>query len=515
MNNKLFWIVSFVVVVYFLFLTYYNLWYQSMRIDEWFSSVWALLLEFNPKYIPQYLWFFFWENDFFARMFSPIFSLVTVLVLFFWSISFFKFEKVKYYYLWAAFILLLFCFSEWIIIRSRQARFYSLLMTIFVVSLYFLWNYYFWNNKKYYFFACLTILFWLIFHQFVRSLLVLLLIFPLYKYIFENKKLKDFKLEIVTFVSILIVRLLINYLFILQWSWWIPSPNDIWSLSTLYMKFYQTHLLSELWVIYIAFRTVLIYRIFKWQYKNVLFRWLIFIINVYVISSKWILLHTRYMLHLFPIIIMVWWFWIVYLVNYIFSYIEKIRNDETKNLHKYWLYFIVLILFYSLLNSFNFSITPKQNYFIDFTSPQPNFKQAYSFFSKQGLTWSVVSGFPHMCERYTDLNSEMHSDINCDMAIRVNLSWHPSRVSILESIQTEKYTWAKYINSFTWLNLENSYFVLDDLTLKSNISPSIVRTVLERCYMIYSDKKIYNDYNFIGIWTCDDKRLKDLKNTEE
>gem|GEM_PF-7117158 len=76
--------------------------------------------------------------------------------------------------------------------------------------------------------------------------------------------------------------------------------------------------------------------------------------------------HSRYMLHLYPIIIMVGTYFFYIIINSFFY--------EKNNIKKLLYIFLSMFLLFKIFTTYNFTIIPKKNYYIDSTSPQPNFK---------------------------------------------------------------------------------------------------------------------------------------------
>jgi len=497
--KKYFYILLFFVLFYAIFLRFYYLWFQSFWIDEGYSSIvsyFANLNNFIPKLptwiydFSQYFWTIFqvisfklfWLSDFSARFFSVILNILTwLIVLLFTSklINWQKWDKNNIIvYLTLLIVAILFYFSNWEIIWARQARFYSLLAFLFILITYLLFEVFILKNKKYFRYLMIFLPLWLIFHPFLWSLWVVFLIYFWYQ-LFEDKKID--KREIIWLFVWAFIFLIFKFIFFYFsnkiWIW--VHPVDIGNLSNWYIKYYNIHLIENLWIVYILFFIWMIILLYKIP-KIGLFFLLIWFINFYVITHKWIMFHTRYVFHLYSIIFIVSWYLIFSLIKSIFK----------KNKYIYgWLWIIILFL---LFFTYKFNFLPKKEYFIDFTSPQPNFKWAYK--SIENYSWNIISWFSHMCLWY---QKTLKWEFNCKYWLRVDLTWYPGNKEKLLKIMKDRYTWMKYYtwDSYTWF-----VFVLDDLSLRRNLNKNLIWKVLKNCKLIY---KSWKRYDFIWVWKCE------------
>lgn len=519
-KQDIFWLIIWIIFIYSTFLKFYGLGYQSFWIDEWYSTITAYFASIN-NFLPllgsdvvtfgQYFFVFFQGlflkifgyTDFVARLIPFIFSLLLSIVFFIFSREFFKWQGFAN--LWVALTFFLFSFSNWEIIWARQARFYTLLALLFLVGIYFLWKYFFQEKKNFFYLYWIVTFLGIVFHPFLWSLALVWIICFVFQFVsnqLSDKKLidniKNFVPQILTLVIVVAAYLIYSFViwFFGQW-WWVPNPNDLWELATYYIKFYNTHFLLELWVVYLLFFWLLAYWAFKWDIKNILFWWSVFFVNFYVITSQWIIMHSRYMFHLFPVIILLWWYTASYLIC---TWIDNIKYLLSKNnWFKSLGYGLALFfLLYLLITSFSFSLFPKKTYYIDFTSPQPNFKGAYNYLNKLWADYEVVSWFPHLCYWYNISNPWV-----CKYWLRVNLTWHPDNVQTLRESHKWNYTWIPYLEDFDSLDLSKTYFVLDNLTMKSAINRELIEYILSSCQLKYEDKGDWQKYNLITLWKCE------------
>lgn len=191
-----------------------------------------------------------------------------------------------------------------------------------------------------------------------------------------------------------------------------------------------------------------------------------FIMFIYALIIKWYLMHSRYALLIFPLMILV-------ACIFTFNLLSSIDNKYTK-------YSILIIILTSIACTAKFQAIPTEYYYFDYTSPQPNFKSAYQ--SIPSLQ-NVISGFPVLCDWY-------YSDRwHCINAIRVDLI-HDWKTKISQK-QEESYTKLPYLDSLDGLTPWKYYFVIDDFTNKSN---DINKTLFNQISKYW--KKIYESGNY-------------------
>jgi len=491
MKKNTFYIVLWIIISYWFFLRFHNLWFQSFWIDEWYSSIvsyFANLNWFIPK-LPSWIYDFsqylftlfqvisfkiFWVSDFSARFFSVIFNILTwwVLLLFVYKFlaNFLKEKNKNIVYFVIILLAILFFLSNWEIIWARQARFYSLLGLFFISIVYFMFEVFFLKNKKYFKYLILSLSFWLIYHPFIWSLLPIFLLFLVLE-IWNDKKLdKKYLYWILIWWVLFFLQKLFFYVFSKNINIWV-NPTDIWNLAKYYMMYYHNHLLENLWIVYLLFFISIIILLFK-KTKFGIFILLVWFINFYVITHKWIMFHTRYVFHLYPIILI--WF------SYIFYFFLK--NYKILN----WL--VVLIVLFLIAFTYKFNFLPNDEYFIDYTSPQPNFKQAY-----KNISWNIVSWFWQICVWY---KKTLNKKINCKYTLSVDLTWYPWRKKKLQKLKNDRYTWLEYFRN---KNISWFTFVLDDLTIRRALNKKMIDSIFKKCKLIY---KSWKKYNFIWVWQC-------------
>jgi hypothetical protein len=174
-------------------------------------------------------------------------------------------------------------------------------------------------------------------------------------------------------------------------------------------------------------------------------------------------MHSRYALLIFPIIILS-------ACVFMYDIIKLIWN-------KYVKWCILAILLTGGICTANFQFFPTDYYYFDYTSPQPDFKWAYESIPD----WqNVVSGFPTLCDWYYS------NRWTCTDAIRVDLI-HDWKNKILKQNE-ESYTKLSYISNLEELAVWSYYFVIDNLTEKSNnINKELYNQIFKYWERIYEN----------------------------
>ena len=204
----------------------------------------------------------------------------------------------------------------------------------------------------------------------------------------------------------------------------------------------------------------------KKSFREIFLFFIPFILFVYALVIKWYLLHTRYALLIYPLMILS-------ACVFMYDIIKLIGNKYAKAS-------ILVLILTSMFCTANLQILPSEYYYFDYTSPQPDFKWAYESIPDGQ---NVISGFPTMCDWY-------YSDRwTCINAIRVDLV-HDGKTKVTEKT-AESYTGIPYINNLGDLPVWNYYFVMDDLTNKSeNVNKTLFSQILTQW------KKIYESWSY-------------------
>ena len=440
-------IIFSIILLYCWFLLFYQLWYQSFWIDEWYSSYVAKYMSINWLYKSSYFIFewmqalFFklwWISDFWARFPSVIFQLISIVLMYFIPV---KFSKNRYLGLFSS---LMFWILYWELGWWRDARFYSLVQCMFLLWIFLIENWIESGNIKYLNFSILLTWVGAIFHPFLYCLWVILVL----AFISQYKKLWDRNLLFSKkYLSMRIVVLLWLIVTILCGNLYIPFNGSLtsglsWNMKKYYFIFYNKHLRSELGVIYVCWILWMLWFIVKRKIKEVIFLLVPFILFLYALIIKGYLMHSRYALLIFPLMIIS----TSILVFDVFNALKK----------KYQKSFFLLLVISIILWTAHFQYFPINAYYFDNTSPQPDFKSAYASIPDNSR---VISWFPTLCDWYYAYRW------TCSNAIRVDLVFDGK--TTIQTKKREKYTKIEYIDSLYELKPWIYYFVIDDLTSKS------------------------------------------------
>jgi hypothetical protein len=497
-----------IIFLYSIFIKFYYLWFQSFWIDEGFSSYVSLELfekwiffikwEYLLHNLSQILSFnIFWVSDFSARFFSVIFSLINSIFIYLISIKLFKNKKQ------AILSTLIFSFLTWEIIWSRQARFYSLLQLIFSINLYLnisIVKQYLKNNKKiiikrsflennYLNIFIILAYIWILFHPFLYSNIVIFVVSIFYflfvKITLLRKKMWPLAFKknniLIKYISTIIILLIISLIEIIKyysslWNIWISSSSRLPEhFIKSYINNYNFHLFWELWILYFFFIISLFILAIKRKILELIFLWFSFFFIFYIISQKWFLFHTRYVLILYPLIII----WASYSIYYFFNLF--------KNKYLKYIYFIIIFIF--ILFTAKFTFLPQKEYSIDHTSPQPNFKEAYNIVPDNS---KIISWFPMMCEWY------YWKKWKCLYHLPVDYVWSQKSIKATLARWKDNYTKIPYLLDLNQLkNWKKYYFIMDALSLHRIINKDILKNILKNWKIIFDNWKLYNNIKVI------------------
>ncbi len=468
-------------LLYWVYIRFYWLWIQSFWIDEWFSSYSSLQLSMNNLSFlkDQYLLHSIFQNisfnvfditDFSARFPSVLFSIINTFLIYIISISLFKDKRQ------AVLATILFSFLTWEIIWSRQARFYSLLQLLFSLNIFVTIKVAKSFSIKYLNIAIISIYIWILFHPFLYSNLILLGIILPYTIYKKSSLLKKKKF----YTSILLITFIMIFETI-RYSYFqetisISSTYDLpKNFIESYIQKYSEHLnywlgilplLSIIWMVILAY---------KKKITESVFLTFSYIFIFYIISHEWYLFHTRYLLILYPIILL------------LSSYTIFFIYDTIKN--KYFKYIFLATILMLILISANFTFIPKSSFYIDRTSPQPNFKEAY----KNIPNWKkIISWFPMLCQWYYSKKWE------CSYSLAINYFGDKSKNTELLLRWKDNLTNIRYLDSLVTLNNWNQYyFVIDNLTARWLITKNILNNLLKKWKIIYNNGDNYNNIQVI------------------
>jgi len=469
------------IVWYCSYLLLYKLWVQSFWIDEWYSTYVAKNMTLDWLYKSKYFLFewlqvlFFklwWFTDFWARFPSVVTHIWSILLMYFIPC---KLCKNKYVWLVSA---LIFWLLYWEIGRWRDARFYSLLQFLFLGWITLVIKRV--ETKKNFYLNSTIILtcLWVIFHPFLYSIWAILL----WVFILQYKKIWDFNsLFSKKFLSTRVLVVILWICAIIYGTlWWVLN----WSLTSWlarktkknYFNFYNSHLWSNLWIIYIIWLLWMVHFFVRKSFKEVMLFFVPLVLFAYALVIKGYLMHSRYALLIYPLIVLS-------ACIFIYDVINLIKN-------KYAKISILVLILTSAICTTNLQFLPSEYYYFDYTSPQPDFKWAYESIP----SWQkVISGFPTMCDWY-------YSDRwTCTNAIRVDLV-HDWKTENLLNRTGEKYTKTPYIDILDDIPDWTYYFVIDNLTQKSsNINKKLYDQIYQYWIPTFRSWNWYNNIVVIKI----------------
>ncbi len=468
------WVFLGLILVYFAFLLFYQLWYQSFRIDEWYSSYVAKYMSLEWFYKSKYFlseWLqalcfkFWWMNDFWARFPSVVIHLVSMLLMYLIPA---KLTKNKYIWMVSFLVFWLLYREQW---WARDARFYSLVQMMFLLWMYVILMWMEKGKSMYLNLAILITGLWVIFHPFLYCLWAILFWAFLYQYKkhWDRKSLFS-KKYLVTWI-IVIIWLVIAILF---WTLWGVVKGSLtnwlsWDAKKYYFVFYTKHLWWELGIILVTWVLWMLYFLVRKKRKEVIMFTIPFLLFVYALVIKGYLMHSRYALLMMPLLVLS----SVILIYYLYSFSKL----------KYVNIIIAIVILAATLFTTHYQFLPQNSYYFDYTSPQPDFKSAYAAIPD----WkNIVSGFPTLCDWYYSSRG------NCSNAIRVDLV-HDWKTKVKEK-QVEDYTKIAYIDNLSQLNPWTYYFVIDNLTNKSwSINKTLYKQITERWRVLFDSWESYNN----------------------
>lgn len=467
------------ILVYLAVILFYNLWVQSFWIDEGYSTYTSKDMILNWFYKNRYFLFNWLQalclkiwgfTDFWARFSSVITQIISIILMYLLSS---KLTKNKYVGLISAIIF-------WFLYRElawwREARFYSLLQCLFIWGLTSL-AYRTGSKKPLHLNSAIIIAgLGILFHPFMYCLCAVILFTVIQQY----KKAWDFKtlfskkyLSFRCVVGLWLIALTIYC--IKYWMLWKSLTGSLlWDKPLYFIKpyfvAYCQHIWTELWLLSVLWLLWIVRFLIKKKRREVVLLLCPFVLFVYALTVKWYMIHFRYALLIFPLLI-------ASATIFVFDVIKLIKNKTIKRI-------IVIILIIGVLATTRFQLLPKTFYALDFTSPQPDFKQAYASIPD----WeNVISGFPTLCEWY------YWDRWNCIRAIRVDLV-HDGDTEDLENSENESYTKIPYMKTLDDLDDGIYYFVIDNLTTKSNeINKKLYNQLKEYWTTRYESWKNYNN----------------------
>lgn len=506
MKKISFYFILILWVAYGIYLRWYELSTGSFWIDEWYSSLIAYFItqnNFLPKLaggmyeFSQYFFHLFqafsfsflWFSDFSARLPSFFLSLLFMVLYYIFSLHLTK--ENRYKNIVVLFLMFLFLFSTWQIIWSREARFYEMLALFYLIVTFFLYKYIQTKREIYVMIFFVFLLIGLVFHHFFLAFIPIALLLFSYDF-FSHKKMRPLLLLVGILFLYGGIQIFLKKISGAQVSIWSVFPEinyvkeyDFFTFFTFYIQV----LIEQLGIIFYFYLMGILYFLFSKRWQEFLLFWWIFFINIIAISF-WYFAHSRYIFHLFSIITLFW--------GYIIAMIWQYSIEKCKNIYgKIGVFVLMSAIFISIIQTFHLTFLPQRFYYIDATSPKPNFKTTYEYIQTTYPEAKIISWFPHMCFWYNREDRD-----KCAYALPMNLVGNSAFNKDILTRESEKYTAVKYIGDFWEIDTEKYVFIFDDLTLKNTLEKDFVNQVIFQCPMIYKDVWNHQPENFIWVWKC-------------
>jgi len=477
----------FIILVYGTFLRFHKIGEQSYWIDEGYTlnAVTSILekgypiLDSNQNYDRSLLNTYLIAgaiklggfNPIATRSIAAIFGIGVIILIYLLGKRFFN----QLIGLGAAFLT---AFSYWEIAWSRQARMYIQLQFFFLFSLYLFNSLLTRFSYKKLIFLILTTIAAILSHFFGYFLLAIYLIIFLVKLVeIKKEEIKLFlkqKRNIITSALLLLIFMVAVIRLTRQLFNLLSSNQSYLGLN------YQQFLLDYLPLIAILALLGMIVAVIK-EKKTlpslllVIAYFIPYLIIIFSVNTQ----HFRYLFFILPILF-------IFSVYLLFSISQKFKKYPSLI---FSLLFIILIVSSSLINDRTLTFIPRNNYYLEPFTPQPNFALAYNIIKQAG--WDedkvIISPFTQMDKIYLG-KSDYWLAIGLD-GRQLDKNQLPER---------EYYNNAVTISSAEQLEevmgTKTGYIVVDDM--------ASVRLSAKINQLINQQKLIFNDLKKIGnrIW---------------
>ncbi|HRY31084.1 MAG TPA: glycosyltransferase family 39 protein [Candidatus Paceibacterota bacterium] len=313
-----------------------------------------------------------------ARVPSVIFGVLTIIAGFLLARKLFPETAVP----WITGVLL--TFSTWEIAWSRQARGYVALQFFIILSLYFFQKWLESKSKKYLAYFVLLFLGAYLSHTiaplFVPAYIVIFILYTILHP--ENRPTRK---QMAT-AGIIGVILVIGYLWI----------SEIDLIGYNYSKIYLDYLLKELWLFVFLSAIAVIAMIFdKKRFWPIIFLLSVILIPLTIIMEYGQVAQIRYLFPLFPFMIMLSAYPVSLLIQQVGKKIFRSFNGSRLTINLFSVLLSVIIF------GSHLTFATKTTYNLEWDSPQPNFKSAYSLIAKiKGQNDLIVSPYAMMTKIY-------------------------------------------------------------------------------------------------------------------
>lgn len=390
-----------------------------------------------------------------ARLPSVLFGTGIILLAYFLTKKIFNNRTVAFC------ISFIMAFSNWEIAWSRQARGYIAAQFFILLTLYFLWQWMESKKAKKLIFLILSFIAAYFSHAIAIAFAPTLIIaFLAYQILYPQNRLpKKYFISAISMVTLVVVLLIVLLI--------IGNKIVIYNFSATYLNYLFKDLKIFTWLAIAGF----IWGIF--DKKNF---WPIIFISIGVLFPLMIVTHysqivqIRYLFPIFPLMIML-------AVYFIYSLIRKVPYLSKFPIGQSIVVLLMIILVF--YNHLNFLL--KEFYPLEWDSPQPNFKEAYSIIKQDRQENDII------ISPYTPLNEIYLGDKGLWLAISLT----GKSAEITNNIINGKdyYTAAPVIeNSDQLLNMiesQRGFIIIDEMAsirLQMQMGRSIHNPKIEEIY---------------------------------
>jgi hypothetical protein len=481
-RNSIYIFLFLLILIFGLFLRVYHLDSQSYWIDESYSVNAALniiekgkpILDSGVNYSRSKLFhyplalmiYIFGNNEYSTRILSVISGTIMIIVLFFLV------KKVSGVYV-ALISSFLWAFLSLSIAWSRQSRMYAMFQLFFFLTIYLFLKGYDSKNRKLIYLSLLSLFISIELHPLGYVLFIIISGYVLIDLISLSavfkKNINNFKknynkfLEKNKYLLLSFIGLAITLIF-----WRLDSIINVLRTESNYLPIYLHYFRYE-FSLFFYLSVIGFFVIGSWK-KRILY-FLMFFPVLYLVTVHQEMLNFRYIFVALPVLCILTSYSLIYLIN------------QFKRLKIIQLGLIILISL-SIIFSGLFTFFPKEFYLLETETPQPDFKSAYNYISKNISTEDIIiSSHSVMPILYLGKKS--------NYTFEMSLSRKPEHsLRACPDCSEDIYTNTSLIFNSTQLKniIENNrgFLIIEDMTL-FRISPEINELIVNQT-LIYEDK---------------------------
>jgi len=430
-----------------LFYRLYFINFQSFWMDESFSlNAVRLILEkgipllannqiysngllYHYLSIPFYLF-----SEFGPRILSAIFGTLIIPITYLLSKKLFNSKTAI---LSAFFVTFLTILIAW----SRQARFYTLFVFLFLLSLYFFITY-LQNSSSKNFKLLLASTILTILSNTLGFILIIV-----YLFYYKKFNLSLFKKN---------WHLFLIFLFALIYS--------IINFNLIFVN-YSKEYVSYLFKAHFSFMYLTLISLFFFRKKLLI---IVILTSLFILSFFIPLFHFRYLLFLLPLFLIL-----------TSALIIKISFNLPKSLR-----YIILLILIALVLVNGFTFIPSKSYNLERFTPMPDFNSAYSFVKLNYSNQIIIDAYPTLNKIYLD-------------NINYSLDFTLSNLTFKE-VDYNVYTGVNFISLDDLKELDDCYIILDEFSFRG--LDSNFKDYLETLDIAY--EKVSDEFSYIRIYKC-------------